>query len=286
MSFTRTLSATAAALIMSMSVGTASAAVFSDFTVDPDMNPGTANSFVADKIVGGYVEVITFGLGTFQYSLRWTAGQFFQNDGSSELAAVDTGLGAYYGLYALVTGSGTFTQSGTQTTFTTNPGGSVEVFYDAFGAGNADRTLFTNPAAAVTDQATLFARTNFATDIAMLVSGVAVSGSGTLNPGLPTCDNPATPVNEGINCGSFGQTSAIQLSAAGGMFFTQPFPFYNAVFNSGQLNNFDVSGTQVINGSMDLVFNRAEVPEPATLALVGLALLGVGATRARNRKQA
>lgn len=272
------MTAVAAAAMFALGASTASAAVFPDFTVDPDRNAGTNNSFIADKIVGGYVEVITFGAGTFEYSLRWTAGQFFQDDGSTELAAIDTGLGATYGLYALVTGSGTFSQSGAVTTFLTNPGGTVEFYYDLFSEG---RTLFVNNAAAVTDQATLFARTDFATDVSLLAAGAAVGGSGTLNPTLSTCDNPLTPANEGINCGSFGQTSAIQLNAAGASFFTQPFPFYNAVFNSGQLNNFDVSATQVINGSMDLVFEN-RIPEPGSLALVGLALAGLGLARRRK----
>lgn len=274
MTVRHTLTALASAAVLTLGAGTVSAAAFPDFVVDWDMNAGTPNSFTADKIVGGYVEVITFTptgatTGTFDFALRYIAGQFFADDGTTGLGAGVTRLGVDYNLYALVTGSGTYSQAGFATTFTTNAGGSIEMLYD-LGAN----TAFTNSGAAVVDQATLFARSGFGTDMDLLDSGSALYGSGTLDPTLPGCD-------PGINCGSFGQSSIIDLSAAGRNFFTSPVPFYELAFNSGQLNNFDPSGTQVINGSMDLVFNR--IPEPGSLALVGLALGGLGMFSRRRK---
>ncbi|MFK8050856.1 MAG: PEP-CTERM sorting domain-containing protein, partial [Halioglobus sp.] len=68
------------------------------------------------------------------------------------------------------------------------------------------------------------------------------------------------------------------LTAAGSNFFTAPNPFYSMSFQSGQLNNFTVAGTQTINGSLDVVFR---VPAPTSIALMGLglSLLGFGARR-------
>ena len=68
----------AAATIFS---GTAAAAPFNSFTVDP---VGPQANFVADKITGNYTETATFNQdGTFNVSLVWTAGQFVGNGGNT-----------------------------------------------------------------------------------------------------------------------------------------------------------------------------------------------------------
>jgi hypothetical protein len=258
--FSKTIiaSSIAAATIFS---GTAAAATFNPFTVDP-VNGSQAN-FVADKITGNYTETATFNQdGTFNVSLVWTAGQFVGNGGNTAYEAFQTGLGANYGLFANYSASGTYSVSGSTTTFNFQPGtGSLDLFMDTtlgVAGGNV-----------------------------LLGSGNPMAGQGTLNPMLSTCSNPGNPSGNGINCGSFGASSSFALTAAGSNFFVLPNPFYSMSFQSGQLNNFTPSGTQTINGSLDVVFeNAAEVPEPASVGLLGLGMLGLYAARRRNKKAA
>lgn len=236
----------AALLAGTMLAAGSAAAAFPDFTVDPDLNPVTLNSFTADKITGNYTEVLNLNPdGTFSFTLHWDAGQFVANDGTSPLTAAATGLGNSYLLYADVTGSGTFVTVAGITTFTLIPGGTLDVFRSPDLAIGGDTQI---------------------------ADGTGIEGSGTFNP---TCSG-------GINCGSFGQTTTFNLNAAGSTFFTFPIPFYNLSFQSGQFNLIDVTnfGDQTTNGSLDVVFAR--VPEPTSIALLGLALLGVGFTQRRK----
>jgi len=238
--------------------GAASAAPFNEFTVDP-INGNYAN-FVADKITGNYTEIANFNPdGTFSVSLTWTAGQFVGNGGNTAYEARRTGLGATYGLYATYTASGTYSTTNGITDF-------------MFAADSGDLNLYLDD---------YMTETNI-----LLATGNPLSGEGTLNPGLSTC---TSNTGSGINCGSFGASSTFELTGAGSEFFVAPNPFYMMSFQSGQLNNFIPEGTQTINGSLDVVFDRlpdGEVPEPASVGLLGLGMLGLYAARRRNKKAA
>lgn len=267
--FAKTLLACSAAACLLASTG-ASAAVFNPFTVAPP-GPFVSRQFVADKITGNYVEVVTFNAdNTFDVSLFWNAGQFVTNGGTAGLGAVTTGLGFDYNLYATYKASGTVSTSGFTTSFNFTPGsGNLEMYLDK--GADTDLISYTAPTSGTGD----FAFAGSGNDT-LIATGDPLSGLGQLDPTLSTCGN-----GSGINCGSFGSTTSFALTSAGTMFFVAPLNFYDLSFQSGQLNNFTPSGTQTINGSLDVVFGR--VPEPASAALLGLGLLGLGFTRRRKQ---
>jgi len=264
----------------------AMAVSFPLFTVDPSAyepaQVATLNAipgpifniapFEATKITGAYTEVATFVDATnFATSILWEAGQFVDSSTNTTYGGNVTGLGSVYKLYALFTGTGTYTANaaGSIANFVFNTG-NVSLYYD----GGAN-TTFTQPGTG----AVAWGTTNGGEDL-LIGSGSILTGGGTLDTTTIVCAQT-------LNCGSFGTQTSFELDPAtpGNKFFTLPNPFYNLTFEAGQFNKDLVvlpGSTQKINGSLDVTFGKS-VPEPTTLALIGLGLMGFGLGR---RKQA
>lgn len=221
-------------------------------------------TFYADYLKGSYSETITItSANTFNIALIFVASSFNYDDGTRALGANQTGLGFYYGLYALFNGGGTLSTTNGTTTFNLQ-GGNLNVFIDG-GANNGNLIKPT-----VADGVNGYSYGTGSGNDTSIATGTGKMGTGNL-----TC-------SVGNNCGSFGQVTTFKTTAAGNSFFVQPQPFYDMSFQSGNFNGFAPTvGTQELNGTMNVIFQR--VPEPSSIALVGAAFVGLGFISRRKK---
>jgi hypothetical protein len=247
-------------LAMAASLGLVSASasavgIYNEFTVDETSVPGTSlngtefgSVFEADYITGLYNEILTinadFSFDTIAYA---EFSGFGKNDGTELLSSLlNAGvLELGYNMYAVFESSGSY--NGSQFV---GDSGVFRLYIDP--DQDTTKTLGATYAAGLTlgnngDDYEIAFATN-------LTSAIGLPG----NPGAYDL-----------------YFDDFTLTGAGELFFTQPRPFHLLVNVDGDFNQFTpVAGSSFqVNGDVSAVFN---VPEPGTLALLGLGLMGLG----------
>lgn len=267
----------AAAIVLTGAMSTnVSAAQFNLFSISEDLS-GTANIIDANKMVGLYNEATTItsfdavtGTGTFQTSLLWRLGQMQNVDTGFTWGGVSSDQPLTQGIYALFQAGGTVTSIGGSTQFNFDSSGVInelQVWYDA---GN-NTSFFPFATSQPADGTTFYTPTAGGVGDILLATGAVLSGNGN-----QTCVGDE-------NCGSYGVRTTFELTDDGKNYFVDPSnPFYEIAFSTGQFNGIGITEglTTYLNGSQDVTFER--IPEPTTVALMGLGLVGLGLRRRKN----